>query len=125
MKEVIDKITESEFEVLKAIWSSHKPMTFTDIREYVQDIKDWNQSTVKTLLDRLHKKGAISQTKKDVYYYEALVSEKQYNEHTTQSLIDKLYKGKAVNLIAALVNKDRLDEEDIDELRILLHKEDE
>lgn len=124
MEEKINKITESEFEVIKVMWDFGKPITFTEIRERVQNKKGWSQSTIKTLLYRLHEKGVISQEKKDVYYYAPLVSEKEYKDYTTQSLIDKLYKGKAINLLASLVNSNRLDEDDIDELRTLLHEED-
>lgn len=124
MKEIIHKITESEFEVMKALWSSKEALTFTEIREDVQKKMGWSQSTVKTLLNRLHKKGAIAREEGDVYYYTPLISEDEYNDYVTQSIIDKLYNGNAMNLIATLVKSDKLGDDDMDELLALLHEED-
>ncbi|HZJ57866.1 MAG TPA: BlaI/MecI/CopY family transcriptional regulator [Clostridia bacterium] len=121
---MIDKITESEFEIMKALWDYENPLTFSDIRKYVQRNNGWSPSTIKTLLYRLCEKGAVSQKKEDVYYYRPLISQEEYSDHTTQSLIDKLYNGKAANLIATLVKNDTLAKADIDELRKLLHGED-
>lgn len=121
---MISKITESEFEIMKALWKFKEPTTFTDIRKFVQEKNQWSQSTIKTLLYRLCEKGAVSQIKKRVYYYTSLVKEEEYNDYATRSLIDRLYKGNASNLVASLVKNDSLDKGDIDKLWKLLHKED-
>lgn len=114
---MISKITDSEVVVMKVLWEADKELTITDIRKYLEETTDWESSTIKTLLRRLVKKGVVQATKKEVFYYNPLVTEKEYNEYTTQDLIDRLYNGSAKNLVASLLDNKKLNKKDIDELR--------
>lgn len=116
MRSNLMKITESELEVMKVLWSFDKPINFTTLRQAFSET-DWDVSTVKTLLRRLCKKEAVKAVKKEVYYYEALISKKEYQEGSTKALIDKLYLGSAKNLVASLLDSSKLSEDDIKELR--------
>ncbi len=119
MKSLVSKITDSELEVMKVLWSAECELTITEIRKSLEKSSNWESSTIKTLLRRLCKKGVVIATKKEVFYYKPLVSEDEYNEYTTQSLIDRLYCGSAKNLVASLIDSKKLDERDIKELRTL------
>ena len=83
---------------MKVLWSAGGELTIAEIRKSLEKSSDWESSTIKTLLRRLCKKGAVIATRKEVFYYKPLVSEDEYNEYTTQSLIDRLYSGSAKNL---------------------------
>ena len=117
MKEIMEKITDSELEVLKVLWASDSELPLSKIRSSLQATMDWEAATIKTLLARLVSKSAVLQEKREVFYYSALVSEEEYNAWATARLIDRLYKGKASNLVAALLNADGISQDDIDELR--------
>ena len=119
MKSLVSKITDAELEVMKVLWSAECELTIAEIRKSLEESSDWESSTIKTLLRRLCKKGAVVATKREVFYYKPLVSEDQYNEYTTQNLIDRLYSGSAKNLVASLLDSKKLDEQDIEELRAL------
>lgn len=117
MEEIMEKITDSELEVLKVLWASGSELPLSKIRSSLQATMDWEAATIKTLLARLVSKSAVLQEKRDVFYYSALVSEEEYNAWATARLINRLYKGKASNLVAALLNTDGISKDDIDELR--------
>ena len=117
MEEIMEKITDSELEVLKVLWASDSELPLSKIRSSLQATMNWEAATIKTLLARLVSKNAVLQEKREVFYYSALVSEKEYNAWATARLINRLYKGKASNLVAALLNADGIFREDIDELR--------
>ena len=117
MDEAMEKITDSELEVMKVLWNSDSPLPLSRIRSDLQQAMSWEAATIKTLLARLVSKKAILQEKREVFYYSALVSEKEYNDWATTKLINRLYKGKASNLVAALLNTDGITKDDIDELR--------
>ncbi|TYQ14929.1 UNVERIFIED_CONTAM: BlaI family penicillinase repressor [Acetivibrio alkalicellulosi] len=119
MKSVVSKITNSELEVMRLLWSSKKELTISDIRKSLEKSSEWDSSTIKTLLRRLCEKGVVEAIKKEMYYYKPLVSESEYKEYSTQSLIDKLYSGSAKKLVASLLGSKKLDESDIKELRDL------
>ena len=117
MEEIMEKITDSELEVLKVLWASDSELPLSKIRSSLQATMNWEAATIKTLLARLVSKNAVLQEKREVFYYSALVSEEEYDAWATARLINRLYKGKASNLVAALLNADGISQDDIDELR--------
>lgn len=117
MEEIMEKITDSELEVLKVLWTSDSALPLSKIRSCLQAIMDWEAATIKTLLARLVSKRAVLQEKREVFYYSPLVTEEDYNAWATAKLINRLYKGKASNLIAALLHTEGISKDDIDELR--------
>ncbi|MCX7749659.1 MAG: BlaI/MecI/CopY family transcriptional regulator [Clostridia bacterium] len=119
MSSLVSKITDSEVEIMRVLWSAHSELTITDIRKMLEETSTWETSTIKTLLRRLCEKGVVLATKKEVFYYTPMVSEAEYNEYTTQSLIDRVYSGSAKKLVAALVGNKKLDAKDIKELKDL------
>lgn len=119
MNKLAAKITESEVEIMRVLWKVGSGLPIADIRKKLEETSKWDTSTIKTLLRRLCEKGVVLAVKKEVFYYEPLVSETEYNEYSTQSLIDRLYGGSAKNLIASLLGSKKLDNSDIEELRSL------
>lgn len=123
MEDTMEKITDSELEVMKVLWTSDSALPLSKIRASLQMSMNWEAATIKTLLARLVSKNAVLQEKKEVFYYSALVSEEEYNAWATARLINRLYKGKASNLVAALLNTDGISKDDIDELRRMFSEE--
>ena len=122
--ELAGKISDSELEVMKLLWQAGDALPVTEIRETLQRTRGWEATTVKTLVSRLVSKGALSQEKRNVYYYTPLISERDYNDWATHSLIRRLYNGSARELVAALVHSEGLTQQDIAELRDLFKVED-
>ncbi|WMJ86293.1 BlaI/MecI/CopY family transcriptional regulator [Anaerocolumna sp. MB42-C2] len=117
MNKLAQKISDSELEVMRVLWSAKKAVTLAEIRKTLSAGFEWEDSTIKTLLRRLYSKGVLKQEKRDVYYYTPLVSREEYEEYTTQTLLNKLYQGNAKNLIASLVSSNKLSQADIKELK--------
>lgn len=124
MKTLAEKISDSELEVMRVLWEAEDALSVTAIRETLQARTGWEATTIKTLIQRLYKKGIIAQEKRTVFYYRPLLSEKEYNDWATKNLIQKLYGGSARNLVAALVHSEGLTAEDVAELRALFKVED-
>lgn len=117
MSNPASKITVSEVELMKVLWDEDKELPVSEIRKALKKTSNWENSTIKTLLRRLCNKGIVKATKREVFYYKALVSQKEYNEYSTQNLIDRLYSGSAKNLIASLIGSKKLNSEDVKELQ--------
>ena len=122
MQGFVEKITDSELEVMHVLWEAADALPIADIRRTMNERRGWEATTTKTLVQRLCQKGAVAQEKRQVFYYRALVSEKEYNDWATGDLIRRLYRGSAKDLVAALVNSDELTTEDIEELRAMLRE---
>lgn len=112
-----DKISHAELEVMRLLWKSDKPMTSTQIRLKLKELKGWEKSTVLTLIKRLVEKGAISCNKEDVFYYSPIVTEQEYIDYHTESLVNKLYNGSLKNYVLSLCNRSKLTKDDIQELK--------
>ena len=85
------RISEAEFEVMKIIWN-RKEATSIEIIEDLKNIK-WNHNTIRTLIKRLEKKGAIEVVSKTgkAFTYGPLIDEKKYKLEMAKDLIKKLY----------------------------------
>ena len=112
-----ERISEAELEVMKILWREGKPVPFRALRTELSEKKKWEKSTIATLLRRLLDKGAVSASEGKVRYYVPNVSNDEYVQAEEQSMIDKLYGGSAKNMVAALCNRGKITEADVDELK--------
>lgn len=113
-------ISKAEFEVLDALWDQH-PATANDIIERLNQKKEWHDKTVKTLLNRLVKKQAISFEKQQRrYLYSPLLERDTYTQHESTSLIERLFSGRVSPLIAGFAKQKALNKDDISQLKEII-----
>jgi BlaI family transcriptional regulator, penicillinase repressor len=118
----LPKISESEWVVMKAIWSEN-PITASRIVEALSDTTSWNPKTIKTLLNRLVQKGVVDfESKGRVYDYYPLVEESVFVKEESRSFLKRVFGGALKPMLATLVESEDLSEEDIKELKRLLKK---
>jgi hypothetical protein len=53
-------ITDAELEIMRLLWREKRAMTAADICAALEPVKDWNKSTIRTLVLRLREKGAVN-----------------------------------------------------------------
>jgi predicted transcriptional regulator len=115
-------ISKTELKVLEAIWQGH-PVTSSDIVDRLNQQEPWHDKTVKTLIGRLVKKQAITFQKQGKrYLYSPLISQKDYQAQQSHSVISGFFKGKVSPLIAMFAQQNKLQKEDIDELKQLIEQ---
>jgi predicted transcriptional regulator len=82
---------------------------------------DWQETTVKTLLNRLLKKGAISAEKDGRrYLYSAVLKREQWVAAESKSMIDRLFGGRIAPLVAHFGKQRKMSKADLDELKRLV-----
>lgn len=111
------RISDAELEILEVLWTAGEALNANEIRARLNEKKDWERTTVLTLIRRLLDKGVITQEKQEVYYYSPLVERSVYVKEETKSFLNKFFKGNAKNLAAALIEDEDLSRDDIEELR--------
>ncbi len=119
MSELYTKVSDSELKIMKILWQEDKPIKLADIRKKITPLTGWEGVMVKTLLYRLVEKGVVSSEKKDAFYFTPNISEQDYNQYATNSFVEKLYDGNVKNLVATLIDGNKISEEDIAELRAM------
>jgi BlaI family transcriptional regulator, penicillinase repressor len=120
--EPVPKISESEWLVLKEIWSRN-PITANAVVESLSDSTTWSPKTIKTLLNRLVKKKAVGyETSGREYQYFPMIEEAVLVKEESRSFIKRVFGGTIKPLLAALVESEDLSEAEIEELKRILEK---
>ncbi|MFD0713125.1 BlaI/MecI/CopY family transcriptional regulator [Paenibacillus sp. GCM10027626] len=113
----LGRLSETEMEVMEAIWGVATSVTVNQLLDIFES-KDWKTSTLSTILKRLIEKGFLTKSMSGkVNYYDPALTFSEYKKHETQTFLSRLYNGKVKNFIAALVDEDELNQDDITELK--------
>ena len=117
MSEKQPYVTESEYEVMKVLWSEDKKFTLADVMAALTH-KKWKRTTIATLLTRLADKGAISYERKgNAHHYYPILKQEEYNVRETKTFLEKVYNGSVKSLVASLYENEELSKEHIDGLK--------
>ena len=111
-------ISPSERQVMRVLWANPSS-TSGFIIEQLQKSFPWSESTVKTLIIRLTKKGYIQiDNQKKPFHYSATILEKEQLDQETDALLEQVCHKQNGNLLHTLINKATLSQDDI---QILVH----
>lgn len=123
MTKIIDaNISDAEWEVMRVVWAQDKT-TSKDIRDVIENKKNWKPATTKTLIGRLVDKGVLN-TEKDgnKYIYSTNLKEGDFLRNTLDQTFDNICNKDVGNVIADLISKSILSFSDIDELESVIEK---
>ena len=113
-------ISTAEWDVMRVLWDE-SPLSAAAVIERL-DHRDWHPRTVKTLLARLVKKGALGYREEGrQYLYHPLVDRASCVRAESRSLVDRLADA-APALLVNLVDEVELSDDEIAELRALLDR---
>lgn len=114
------RISDAEWEVMKVIWPN-SPSSAAQVISALAASKAWSVGTIKTLLNRLHSKGALRFEKVGKsYLYYPTVTEEQIKTVETKSFVDRVFDGEFSPMVAHFARSRKLSEEDLDELERIL-----
>src|SRR5690606_12715546 len=115
-------ISESEAVVMEVLWSEH-PLAAEDVVAQLSVRSDWAEPTIKTLLNRLLKKGAVRADRDGRrYLYSPVLSRDAWVAGQSQGVLDRLFGGRVAPLVAHLSERGELSQDDIDALRRLIEE---
>jgi predicted transcriptional regulator len=116
----IAKISEAESIVMEVLWRAH-PLTTEEVVAVLKTRQSWQESTIKTLLNRLLRKGAISAEKAGRRYsYSPLLEREQWISTESEGLLERLFGGRIAPLVAHFSEQRKLTRRDIAELKRLI-----
>lgn len=117
----IPRISDAEWEVMQVLWESASPMTAQEVIDRLASAKAWNPRTVKTLLNRLMKKGAVThRAMGKMYVYSPAVSEEECFREERRHFLRRIYGGALTPMIAHFLKDERLTREEIEQLKRIL-----
>src|SRR5215213_7720742 len=86
-------IAEAEWKVMRVLWR-RAPVAAYDIVQELGPKEEWHPNTIKTLLARLVKKGAIKTRRyKNLFLYEPAVNEEECIAAESETFLERLFDG--------------------------------
>ena len=112
------QISGAEWEVMKVLWES-SPLTGSEVADRVGG----HPKTIKTLLGRLVKKGALRFTEEgNRYLYRPTLAREKYVAEESKTFLQRVFGGEATPALVHFVETVDLTDEEIQELRDLLDR---
>lgn len=104
------RLSDMEWEIMKPLWE-HGPLAARDIFDKLPDQYGWAYKTVKTMLARLVKKGALAYDQVgNSYLYRAEYSRQQMTREATGSFVQRVFDGAMSPFLAHFVEHVSKDE---------------
>jgi BlaI family penicillinase repressor len=115
-------ISDAESLVMDVLWRGHQ-IPAEDVVAALACQHDWKDATVKSLLNRLLKKGAVSAEKDGRrYLYSAVLKRDQWVAAESVGMIDRLFGGRIAPLVAHFGTQRKMSEADLAELKRLVEE---
>lgn len=110
-------ISEAESRVMQVLWQT-SPLSADAIIEVLADHTDWHEKTIRTLLNRLLRKGAV-RARRDGrrYLYSPVLKRDAWQTTESRNLLDRAFGGRLAPMLAHFTRHESLSEEDIRDLR--------
>jgi len=121
----LPKISESEWLVMRVLWSNGS-LTANEVVKELTGKTKWKPKTIKTLITRLMKKGAVKFEKEGrKYRYYPAVSQAECVRMERRSFVRRVYGGTTKPMLATFLEDAKLSAEDIAELKKILEQKEE
>lgn len=122
---ILPQISDGEWNIMSVVWENEK-CTANEIVNILSAKTTWKPKTIKTMINRLVKKGALSyeidSEDKKTYHYFSNVSEKECVKEASNSFIKRVFKGSLNAMMANFVKEGQFTEKEIEELKDILDR---
>lgn len=114
-------ISDAEWQVMNVVWRD-QPVESQRVIDQLAEPNGWSAATVKTMLHRLTRKGALAFRRDGKrYLYRAKVRRDACVRKASRSFIERVFDGMAAPALMHLVKTAKLSDAEIEELRQLLN----
>ncbi|GEP20367.1 CopY/TcrY family copper transport repressor [Pediococcus argentinicus] len=113
-------ITPAEWKIMRIVWTLGE-VGSADIIENIQRMNDWSNSTIKTLISRLVKKGYLLATSQGhANLYSALIPEETAINSESANLFDSICEMKVGEVIAKAIQEHQVSKNDLKEIQKII-----
>jgi BlaI family penicillinase repressor len=118
------QISDAEWEVMKAVWDA-QPVPASDVVERLGREQGWAPRTVKTMLNRLVGKGALTYAVDGKrFLYSAKVNRDACVRRESRSFLSRVFDGSVAPAVVHLLSHAKLSDDELKQLRQILDGED-
>ena len=116
------ELTRSEMEIMDVLWASDAPLSRADLLAHSEE-KTWKDSSVHILLNGLLQKGAIQEAglvKRSKTYGRVFAPTLTREEYFARTIFCHRHKPEILGLFAALLTREDITQEQLQEIRKLV-----
>jgi BlaI family transcriptional regulator, penicillinase repressor len=115
-------ISSAEWKIMRVLWDKN-PQPAYDIIQSLEKTESWHPNTIKTLLNRLVKKKALTVEKyKNLFLYSPALKEVDCVRAESQSFLERFFGGDVRPLLVHFAENKQLTAEDLAELQKILRQ---
>ena len=115
-----EKIFDSEAKVMEILWE-RGPLSAKEISLIAADSIGWNKNTTYTVIKKLETKGFIRRDEPG-FICTPLISREEIRKNEAVSILNKFFGGSRKALFSALLEDEKLSDQELEELRDLIDK---
>lgn len=113
----IAELGHVQLQIMKILWEKGQA-TAREVLDAMNENKRIADSTVRTLLRRLEKKGAVTHdVNHRTFIFRPLVQPESVRETATRAFVDRLFDGSAAGLVSYLLRHERISRKDLERIR--------
>jgi BlaI family penicillinase repressor len=117
------EISDAEWQVMEAIWRGSHPVAANEVIERLGSERAWKPNTIRTLLARLVKKGALAYSESgNRYLYSPRFPREEHVSDASESFLGRVFGGAAQNLLVHFARSGKLTEKDLRDLKRILDR---
>jgi BlaI family penicillinase repressor len=120
MSKKTQELTEAEWAIIQTVWE-HEPVPAPTVQELLESYRGWSYSTVKTLMDRMVKKGLLTTERlRNLMLYTSAITRKEAQNKEIVKTLKRAFEGAMTPMIQFLLDSDHITHSELDELEAMI-----
>jgi BlaI family penicillinase repressor len=116
------ELTEAEWEIIQVVWE-HEPCAAPTVQEELVERTQWTYSTVKTLMDRMVRKGLLTTSRiRNLMLYRSAVSRADAQQGELMRAVKRAFGGAFTPMMQFMLDSDALAPDELGELEAMIRR---
>ena len=121
-KRPVNELTEAEWAIIQMVWE-HEPVPAPTVQELLEEQRGWSYSTVKTLMDRMVKKGLLTTERiRNLMLYTSVITRQEAQNNEIVKTLKRAFEGAISPLMQFLVENEEMPDAEIEKLEQLIRE---
>lgn len=119
-KRSVNELTEAEWAIIQMVWE-YEPVPAPTVQELLEANRGWSYSTVKTLMDRMVKKGLLTTERiRNLMLYTSAITRHEAQNKEILKTLKRAFEGALTPMMQFLLDSDHITHSELDELEAMI-----
>ncbi len=121
------QISPSEWEIMRVLWDAKRPLNAAEIVRALDGVSDWKPKTIRTYINRLVAKNAVSAEMRiaagyELLHFEPLLGEREIVRAERRNFLSRFFGGTVESMLASCIESGDISEEELEQIRKLVNQ---